>query len=105
MYQECKWQTTLERSEYAPYIEQNKHNIDAYPETFKSAKKVSRTPLGNQKGSGGFNYIMTKKIDKKSKCWCRPVNIHSVQSTGLINIICKNEFKKYLEGLFECFLD
>lgn len=88
----------LERSEYAPYIEQNKHNIDAYPETYKKRQEIVEHPYGIIKRQWGFNYIMTKKTIKRASADVGLI-FTAFNLRRLINIIGKNEFKKYLGGL------
>ena len=88
----------IERSEYAPYIEQNKLNIQTNPELYKKRQAIVEHPYGIIKRQWGFYYIMTKKSIK-----------HASADVGLIftafnlrrimNILDKNTLKKFLKEL------
>ena len=51
----------LERSEYQPYIEQNKKNIEANRSIYKKRQAIVEHPYGIIKRQWGFYYITTKK--------------------------------------------
>lgn len=88
----------IERTEYAPYIEQNKLNIEANPKLYKKRQAIVEHPYGIIKRQWGFYYIMTKKGIK-----------HASADVGLIftafnlrrimNIVDKNTLKKFLQEL------
>ncbi len=88
----------IERSEYAPYIEQNKRNIENDPELYKKRQAIVEHPYGVIKRQWGFYYIMTKKSIKRASADVG-LMFTAFNLRRLINIIGKNEFKKYLEGL------
>jgi hypothetical protein len=88
----------LERSEYAPYIEQNKINITSNPELYKRRQAIVEHPYGIIKRQWGFYYIMTKKTMKRASADVG-LMFTAFNLRRLINIIGKNEFKKYLERL------
>jgi transposase len=88
----------IERSEYAPYIELNKANIEANPELYKKRQQVVEHPYGVIKRQWGFYYIMTKKTIKRASADVGMM-FTAFNLRRLINIIGKNEFKKFLEGL------
>jgi len=88
----------IERSEYAPYIEQNKKNIEANPTVYKKRQAIVEHPYGIIKRQWGFYYIMTKKTIKRASADVGMM-FTAFNLRRLINIIGKNEFKKYLEGL------
>jgi transposase len=56
----------LERSEHAPYIEQNKQNIEANYATYKKRQAIVEHPYGIIKRQWGFYYITTKKGIKRA---------------------------------------
>lgn len=56
----------IERSEHAPYIEQNKRNIEANYSTYKRRQAIVEHPYGILKRQWGFYYIMTKKGKKRA---------------------------------------
>lgn len=86
----------IERSEYAPYIEQNKNNIEANPELYKKRQAIVEHPYGIIKRQWGFNYITTKKTIKRASADVGFM-FTAYNLRRLINIIGKNEFKDYLE--------
>jgi transposase len=88
----------LERSEYAPYIEQNKINIEQNPQLYKKRQSIVEHPYGIIKRQWGFYYIMTKKTIKRASADVG-LMFTAFNLRRLINIIGKNEFKKYIEGL------
>jgi transposase len=88
----------IERSEYAPYIEQNKRNIENDPELYRRRQSIVEHPYGIIKRQWGFSYIMTKKTMKRASADVG-LMFTAFNLRRLINIIGKNEFKKYLEGL------
>lgn len=93
----------IERSEYATYIEQNKRNIEADPKLYKRRQAIVEHPYGIIKRQWGFYYIMTKKTIKRASADVGMI-FTAFNLRRLINIIGKNEFKKYLEGLIlTCF--
>ena len=51
----------LERSEYQPYIDQNRNNIEANISTYKKRQSIVEHPYGIIKRQWGFYYITTKK--------------------------------------------
>ncbi len=87
----------LERSEYATYIEQNKSNIENDPTLYKRRQAIVEHPYGVIKRQWGFYYIMTKKSIKRASADVGMM-FTAFNLRRLINIIGKNEFKKYLEG-------
>lgn len=88
----------LERSEYAPYIERNKHNIEAEPMLYKKRQAIVEHPYGVIKRQWGFYYIMTKKTMKRASADVGMM-FTAYNLRRLLNIIGKNEFKKYLKEL------
>lgn len=93
----------IERSEYAPYIEQNKRNIEAHPAIYKKRQAIVEHPYGVIKRQWGFYYIMTKKTIKRASADVG-LMFTAFNLRRMINIIGKNAFKKYLQGLIlPCF--
>ena len=88
----------LERSEYQPYIEQNKKNIEANSATYKKRQAIVEHPYGIIKRQWGFYYITTKKgIDHASADVGLMFVAYNLRR--LINIIDKNLFKRFLAQL------
>lgn len=88
----------VERSEYQPYIEQNKKNIDADKQTYKKRQAIVEHPYGIIKRQWGFYYITTKKGIKRASSDVGLMFI-AFNLRRLMNIIDKNSFKKFLKEL------
>lgn len=88
----------IERSEYQPYIEQNKQNIEAGKEYYKKRQAIVEHPYGIIKRQWGFYYITTKKGIKHASADVGLMFV-AYNLRRLINIIDKNSFKKFLQEL------
>ncbi|MBK8346475.1 MAG: hypothetical protein IPL08_02235 [Saprospiraceae bacterium] len=88
----------IERSEYAPYIEQNKRNIEADPALYKKRQAIVEHPYGVIKRQWGFLLHHDQKTIKRASADVGMM-FTAFNLRRLINIIGKNVFKKYLEGL------
>ena len=92
----------LERSEYQPYIEKNKQNIEANQCLYKKRQSIVEHPYGVIKRQWGFYYITTKKgIQHASADVGLMFTAYNLRR--LINIIDKNLLKKFLEELVSAF--
>ena len=89
---------TIERSEYAPYIEKNKLNIETNPATYKKRQSIIEHPYGTIKRQWGFSYVITKKGIKRASADVGFMFI-AYNLRRLLNIIEKNAFKKFLQEL------
>ena len=92
----------IERSEYAPYIEQNKLNIEANPALYKKRQSIVEHPYGTIKRQWGFDYIITKKGMKRASADVGLMFI-AYNLRRLLNIIDKNAFTKLLQELVVLF--
>ncbi len=88
----------IERSEHAPFIEQNKLNIEANPATYKKRQAIVEHPYGILKRQWGFYYIMTKKGVKRASADVG-LMFTVFNLRRIINIVNKNVFKKFLKEL------
>ncbi|MEO7482298.1 MAG: IS1182 family transposase [Ferruginibacter sp.] len=88
----------LERSEYQPYIEQNRQNIEANKETYKKRQAIVEHPYGIIKRQWGFYYITTKKGIKRASADVGLMFV-AYNLRRLMNIIDKNAFQKFLKEL------
>jgi transposase len=88
----------IERSEFAPYIEQNKQNIEARPELYKQRQSIVEHPYGTIKRQWGFYYVITKKGIKRAAADVGFMFI-AYNLRRLMNIIDPTEFKKFLREL------
>lgn len=88
----------IERSEHAPFIEQNKLNIEANPTLYKKRQAIVEHPYGILKRQWGFYYIMTKKTKKHASADVG-LMFTAFNLRRIMNIVDKNVFKKFLEEL------
>ncbi|MEO6452525.1 MAG: IS1182 family transposase [Ginsengibacter sp.] len=92
----------LERSEYQPYIEKNKQNIEANLALYKKRQSIVEHPYGVIKRQWGFYYITTKKgIQHASADVGFMFTAYNLRR--LMNIIDKTLFKKFLKELMPAF--
>lgn len=88
----------IERSEHAPYIEQNQKNITANSTLYKKRQAIVEHPYGILKRQWGFYYIMTKKTKKRASADVGMM-FTAFNLRRIMNIVDKNVFKKFLEEL------
>jgi transposase len=88
----------IERSEHAPFIEQNKLNIQANPTLYKQRQAIIEHTYGIIKRQWGFYYIMTKKSKKRASADVG-LMFTAFNLRRLMNIIDKNALKKFLQEL------
>ena len=88
----------IERSEFAPYMEQNKRNIEAMPQLYKQRQSIVEHPYGTIKRQWGFYYVITKKGMKRASADVGLMFI-AYNLRRLMNIIDKNAFRKFLQEL------
>lgn len=89
----------IERSEYQPYFEQNKKNIEANPAVYKKRQSIIEHNYGILKRQWGFYYISTKKGIKRANAdvglmFC------AYNLRRIINLVDKNLLKKFLGELW-----
>lgn len=94
----------IERSEHAPYIEQNKLNIEANPTTYKKRQAIVEHPYGILKRQWGFYYIMTKKSKKHASADVGMM-FTAYNLRRIMNIVDKNVLKKFFEELAFLFFE
>ena len=93
----------IERSEHQPYIDQNRLNIEANPKVYKRRQAIVEHPYGIIKRQWGFYYITTKRGMKRASADVGLMFV-AFNFRRLMNIIDKNEFKKFLQELAFLFL-
>jgi hypothetical protein len=89
----------IERSEYQPYFEQNKKNIEANPLVYKQRQSIIEHNYGILKRQWGFYYISTKKGINRAGAdvglmFC------AYNLRRIINLVDKNLLKKFLWELW-----
>jgi transposase len=92
----------IERSEYQPYMEQNKTNIENNPATYKKRQAIIEHTYGIIKRQWGFYFISTKKGIKHASADVGFM-FTALNLRRLINIIDKKLFKKFLRELASLF--
>lgn len=93
----------IERSQYAPYIEINKQNIQANPQVYKKRQSIAEHPYGTIKRQWGFYYIITKKGIKHASADAGFMFV-AYNLRRLINIIDRTMFTKFLQELLPILL-
>lgn len=88
----------LERSEHAPYIEQNKQNIENNYSTYKRRQAIVEHPYGIIKRQWGFYYIMTKQGKKRASADVG-LMFTAFNLRRILNILDQNILKKFLREL------
>lgn len=88
----------IERSEHAPYIEQNRLNIEENKNIYKRRQAIVEHPYGIIKRQWGFYYIMTKKGIKRASADVGLI-FTAFNLRRLINILDKNVFIQFLKEL------
>ena len=89
----------IERSEYQPYIEINKQNIEANPAIYKQRQSIVEHPYGTIKRQWGFYYVITKKGMKRASADVGFIFI-AYNMRRIMNILDKDVFKKFLKELY-----
>jgi hypothetical protein len=88
----------IERSEYQPYVEQNKQNIEKDPATYKLRQAIIEHTYGTIKRQWGFSYICTKKGLRRASADVG-LMFTALNLRRLMNSIEKNTFKQFLKDL------
>src|SRR5215216_5610287 len=93
----------IERSEYQPYMDQNKQNIERHPEIYKRRQAIIEHTYGIIKRQWGFYFVSTKKGIKHASADVG-LMFTALNLRRLMNIIDKNLFKKFLRELASLFI-
>ena len=88
----------IERSEHAPFIDQNKLNLEKNPRLYKKRQAIVEHPYGIIKRQWGFSYVTTKKGLKRASADIGLIFV-AYNLRRLINCVDKNTLKKFLEKL------
>jgi transposase len=94
----------IERSEYQPYMDQNKNNIEKDPATYKRRQAIIEHSYGIIKRQWGFYFVSTKKGLKHASADVGLMFI-AFNLRRLMNIIDKNVLTKFLRELASLFID
>lgn len=88
----------IERSEYQPYMDKNRQNIESNPATYKRRQAIIEHTYGIIKRQWGFYFVSTKKGIKRASADIG-LMFTAFNLRRLINIIDKNGFKQFLKEL------
>ncbi len=92
----------IERSEYQPYMDKNKENIEKNPSTYKKRQAIIEHTYGIIKRQWGFYFVSTKRGIKRASADVG-LMFTAFNLRRLINIIDKNGFKQFLRELASLF--
>lgn len=91
----------IERSEYMPYVEKNRENVESKPLVYKRRQAIVEHPYGTIKRQWGYTYISTKKGMERASADAGLMLV-SYNLRRLINILDMNLLVKYLMVLASC---
>jgi transposase len=94
----------IERSEYQPYMDQNKQNIENNPASYQKRQAIIEHTYGIMKRQWGFYFISSKKGIKHASADVGFM-FTALNLRRLMNIIDKNLFKQFLGELASLFFD
>ncbi len=94
---------TIERSEFAENIEQNRINVEKNKHLYKRRQAIVEHPYGTIKRQWGFDYIITKKGKERASADVGFMFI-AYNLRRIMNIVGQKAFKKYLRILVSYFL-
>ncbi|MEA3357463.1 MAG: transposase, partial [Patescibacteria group bacterium] len=94
----AKYGKAVQRSEYQEYIDRNKERIEQNQDYYRRRQAIAEHPYGTIKRQWGFSYILTKKYKERASADVGLMFV-AYNIRRIINIIGKNELKKYLEVL------
>lgn len=93
----------IERSEYQPYMDKNRENIERDPATYKKRQAIIEHTYGIIKRQWGFYFVSTKKGMKRASADVG-LMFTAFNLRRLINILGKNRFKNFLRELASLYL-
>ena len=94
----AKYGKGIQRSEYTEYINANKERIENHQDYYRRRQAIVEHPYGTIKRQWGFSYILTKKTKERASADVGLMFI-AYNIRRIMNILDKNELKKYLEVL------
>lgn len=99
----AKYGKGIQRSEYQEHINKNKERIKQNKDYYRRRQAIVEHPYGTIKRQWGFNYILTKKEKDRASADVGLMFV-AYNIRRIMNILGKNELKKYLEVLIFVFL-
>jgi len=92
----------IERSEYQDYVDQNRINIEENKALYKLRQSIIEHNYGTIKRQWNFHYILTKKgMERAASDVGFMFTAYNLRR--IMNLIDKNDLKKYLQGLAKLF--
>jgi hypothetical protein len=88
----------IERSEYQPFVELNKQNIEKNPATYKRRQAIVEHTYGIIKRQWGYYFVSTKKGMRHASADVG-LMFTALNLRRLMNILDNKVFKKFLEEL------
>jgi transposase len=98
----AKYGKGIQRSEYQEYINKNKERIEQNQDYYRRRQAIVEHPYGTIKRQWGFSYILTKKYKQRASADVGLMFI-AYNIRRIMNILGKNELKKYLKELILIF--
>jgi transposase len=92
----------IERSEYMPYVEKNRENVESKQLVYRRRQSIVEHPYGTIKRQWGYTYISTKKGMVRASADAGLI-FASYNLRRLINILGITLFAEYLAVLVSCF--
>jgi transposase len=93
----------IERSEFSPYIEQNRKNVNEKEHLYKRRQAIVEHHYGVIKRQWGFYYIITKKGMKRASADVGLIFV-AYNLRRLLSILGKEVLKSYLKELWLLFI-
>ena len=88
----------IERNKYTEYYEINRNNVEHKQHLYRRRQTIVEHPFGTVKRQWGFSYILTKKGIKRASADVGFMFI-AYNIRRILNILSRDELKKYLEVL------
>ena len=98
MCTKAKYGKAIQRSEYQPYINQNKERIEKNKEYYRKRQAIVEHPYGTIKRQWGFNYILTKKHKQRANADVGLMFV-AYNLRRIFNILDQNIIKEYFKIL------
>lgn len=92
----------IQRSEYQQYINENKKRIEQNQDYYRRRQAIVEHPYGTIKRQWGFSYILTKKYKSRASADVG-LMFTAYNIRRIMNILGKNELKKYLKEVILLF--
>jgi transposase len=87
----------IERTEYTPYMEQNRRNIEKNKDLYRKRQAIVEHPFGVMKRQWGFYYVLSKKGMARASADVGFIFI-AYNLRRIINILGLDAFRKYLKA-------